>query len=137
MGKLCVVFAVLSALALGACSGDVGPTGPAGPAGAMGPAGPQGPPGLDGTSASILFGIVTIDAGGGASLTATNAQVETSVINCYTSDSNTGPWLVVADAYTITDTAFCGAANVGADLVITLLRGNPGWFFLATIVLVP
>ena len=143
MRKLCVVFAVLSVLALGACSGDAGPTGPAGPAGAtgtagaMGPAGPQGPPGLDGASASILFGIVTIDGAGAATLTATNAQVETSVINCYTSDSNTGPWLVVADAYTITDTAFCGAANVGADLAVTLLRGNPGWFFLATIVTVP
>ncbi len=128
---------VLSVLTFAACSGDAGPTGPAGPAGAIGPAGPQGPPGLDGTSASILFGIVTIDGTGAAILTATNAQVETSVINCYTSDSNTGPWLVVADAYTITDTAFCGAANVGADLVITLLRGNPGWFFLATIVTVP
>jgi len=84
-----------------------------------------------------LFGIVTIDATGGATLTATNAQVETSVVNCYTSDSNTGPWLVVADAYTLTDTAFCGASNIGADLVIILLRGIPGWFFLATIVTVP
>ena len=124
---------VLSVLAFAACSGDAGPTGPAG---AIGPAGPQGPPGLDGTSASILFGIATIDDTGGATLTATNTQIETSVINCYSSDSNTGPWLVVADAFSDTGSSFCGASNVGADLVIILLRGNPGWFFLATIVTV-
>ena len=139
MRKLHVVFAVLTMLALTACSGDAGPTGPAGPAGqtgAMGPAGPQGPPGLDGASASILFGIVTIDATGGASLTATNAQVETSLINCFESSSNTGPWLVVADGFSATSSV-CVVSNVGLDLVITLLQGIPGWFFLATIVTVP
>ncbi len=131
---------VLSVLALAVCTGDVGPTGPAGTAGAtgaVGPAGPTGPAGLDGTSASIRFGIVVIDASGEAILSATGAQVESSVINCYTSSSNTGPWLVVADAFTITGSPYCGAGNVGSDMVIGLLRGIPDWYFLATIVTVP
>ena len=135
MRKLSIVFAVLTALTLAACSGDVGPTGPAGAPGTIGPAGPQGPPGLDGTSASISFGIATIDSTGEAMLTATNAQIETTVLNCYTSDSMSGPWLVVADGLSATN-QFCGASNVGADLSVTLIGGIPGWFFLATIVTV-
>ena len=128
---------VLSVLALAVCTGDVGPTGPAGATGAVGPAGPTGPAGLDGTSASIRFGIVVIDASGEAALSATGAQVESSVINCYTSTSNTGPWLVVADAWSTTGSPFCGAFNVGADMAIVLLRGTPGWYFLGTVVTVP
>ena len=129
---------VLCALVLASCSGDTGPAGPAGPTGAtgaIGPVGPQGIPGLDGTSASISFGIVTIDTGGVGVLTATNAQIETSVINCYESDSNTGPWLTVADGFSDTS-SFCAASNSGPDLVIILLQGIPGWFFLATVVTV-
>ena len=129
---------VLGVLAFVACSGDAGPTGPAGPAGptgAMGPAGSQGPPGLDGTSASISFGIVLIDAFGDASLVATDAEVETSVINCYTSFLNTGPWLILG---TETNVGIgCFAENVGVDVFISIVNGDPGWFFLVTMVTVP
>lgn len=128
----------LVACGLVACKGDAGPTGPAGPAGqtgAMGPAGPQGSPGLDGASAVISFGIQVIDGTGVATLIAENAQAETAVINCYTSDSVIGPWLVVADASGGTS-SFCGVSNIGTDFVVILVDGIPGWFFMATMVTV-
>ncbi len=123
---------ILSALAFGACSGDAGPTGPAGPAG---PAGPQGPPGLPGVSASISWGMVTLDAGGGGVITFTGAQVNSSVITCYTSSSASGPWIVVAVDFVFGQS--CGASNSGSDLVVIMINGVPGWFFLATAVTVP
>jgi len=113
--------------------------GPTGPAGATGPAGPQGIPGLDGTSASISFEIATIASTGSVSVVFANAQVETSVINCYTSpsaSSTSNAWLAVADGDD--GGSYCGAGNLsGGNLGIALLRGIPGWFFLATLVRVP
>jgi hypothetical protein len=123
---------VLSVLAFTACSGDAGPTGPAGPAGPAGPTGaigPQGPAGLD---SSVIWGTEVIDGAGNAVLTATNVQVETSVINCYTSDSLAGPWLVVATD--VGSGLACGAQNSGANLAVALVGGVPGWFFLVTLV---
>ena len=119
MGKLLVV---LGALTIAACAGDTGPAGPAGP---------QGPPGLDGTLASVSFGIVVIDGAGDAELIATNAQVETSVINCYTGPSVAGPWILIAADV---DAIVCGAENVGSNMLVALAGGIPGWFFLATII---
>lgn len=123
---------VLSVLALVACSGDAGPTGPAGVAG---PAGPQGPPGLPGVSASISWGMVTLDASGGGVITFTGAQVTSSVITCYTSSSSAGPWLVVALDFVFGQS--CGALNSGSDLLVIMINGVPGFFFLATAVTVP
>ena len=135
MSKVLILLAVFS---LAACSGDAGPAGPTGATGttgAIGPAGPQGPPGLDGTSASISFGIVVIDALGDATLLAANAQVETSVLNCYTSNSSSGPWIAIS--FDTGSGISCTAFDVGADMTITLLGGIPGWFFLVTLVTVP
>ena len=121
-------------LALAGCKGDVGPVGPAGPAGpagAQGIPGDQGPPGLPGAPAEIWWGIVTLDAAGEGGIIFADAQVEGSVITCYTSDSSAGPWLVIA-----TDTfssIACGAFNSGPDLVVALVGGVQGWFLLVTL----
>ena len=129
---------VLTALAFAACSGDTGPTGPAGPAG---PTGATGPAGLDGTSAVITWDVATIDASGDAALIALNAQIETSVINCYTGVSLLGPWIAIAFDSDGGSTIACGATNVLTDLLIELPGGVPGcvpgWFFLVTMVQVP
>ena len=127
---------VLSALAFVGCSGDTGPTGPAGPTGstgAIGPVGPTGPAGLDGASALISWGMVVLDSGGDGTITFTNTQVAGSVVNCYTSSSADGPWLLKADGATI----FCGSGDSGTSLLVSLLDGIPGWFFLATVAAVP
>ena len=126
---------VLSLLAFLACTGDAGPTGPAGPTGAMGAmgaTGATGPQGLPGLGSSVIWGTQVIDGAGEAVLIATNVQVETSVINCYTSSSLAGPWLLIA-----TDVGAglaCGAQNSGADVLIGLVGGTPGWYFLVTLV---
>ncbi|KKL71348.1 hypothetical protein LCGC14_2095820 [marine sediment metagenome] len=124
-----ILFAVLVG-----CKGDVGPMGPAGtqgPTGAQGVPGDTGPPGLPGAPATIWWGIVTLDANGEGGVLFTDAQVESSTITCYTSNSSAGPWLVVA-----TDVTFglsCWADNIGADLLVGLAGGDPGWFFLVTL----
>ena len=123
---------VLGVLALASCSGDTGPTGPAGVAG---PQGPQGPPGLPGAPAEISWGMVTLNGSGGGVITFTDTQVTSSVITCYTSDSSLGPWIVVAVEFTF-DLA-CGASNSGPDLLVIMVNGVPGWFFLATAATAP
>ena len=122
---------VLSLLAFAACSGDAGPTGPAGPAG---PTGATGPAGLDGSSAWITWNVATIDAFGDAALIAKNSQIETSVINCYTSDSLLGPWIAIAFSSDGGSSIACHSTNVGTDLLLELVGGVAGWFFLATMV---
>lgn len=129
-----LILTVLLALAIGACKGDVGPTGPAGPqgpTGAQGVPGDPGPPGLPGASATIWWGIATLDANGEGSLLFSDAQVEGSVITCYLGDSSAGPWLVIATD--VTSGLACGVSNVGPDLLVMLIGGVPGWFFLVTL----
>ena len=117
---------VLSVAVLAACSGDAGPTGPAG---AAGPAGPAGPQGLPGTPAQFAWDTVVLDGSGDGVITFTNAQIETSVWNCYISDTAAGPWLLLAND----GVTFCGAFNIGTSLVVTMINGVAGWVFLATI----
>ena len=125
------LLAVPLALAIGGCEGPIGPAGPQGPAGAQGVPGDQGPPGLPGASASLWWGVVTLDVNGEGAILFSDAQVETSVITCYTSDSVAGPWLVIATD--VTSGLACGAVNVGPDLVVALVGGVPGWFLLVTL----
>ena len=76
--------------------------------------------------------MVTLDASGDGTITFTGTQVASSVITCYTSDSASGPWLIVADGFSSTS-SFCGAGDSGADLVVVMINGIPGWFFMATV----
>ena len=122
------LLAVSLALAIGGCEG---PIGPAGPQGAQGVPGDQGPPGLPGAPASLWWGVVTLDINGEGVILFSDAQVETSVITCYTSDSSVGPWLVIATD--VTAGIACGSGNVGPDLLVGLVGGVPGWFFLVTL----
>lgn len=120
---LCIrLLGVLLALAVGACEGPAGPAGPQGD---------QGPPGLPGAPASLSWGIVTLDSNGDGSVLFSDAQVETSVITCYTSNSSAGPWLVIATD--VTSGMACGASNIGSDLGVALVGGIPGWFLLVTL----
>lgn len=112
-------------------TGCEGPVGPAGPAGIQGIPGDQGPPGLPGASAEIWWGIVTLDANGEGGVLFPDAQVEGSVITCYTSNSSAGPWLVVATD--LSSGLACEAVNSGADLAVALIGGVPGWFLLVTL----
>ena len=126
-------FLIMTVLAFAACSGDVGPTGPAGPAGATGPAGLTGPQGLAGLDASFIFGMVTVDGIGRASVTFPNAQIESSIINCYISTTSVGPWLSIPDGFWITDSEFWLVDNNGSDLDVFLVNGTPSWLFLVTL----
>lgn len=108
-----------------------GPVGPQGPQGSAGPQGIQGPPGLPGVSAEIWWGRVVLDANGEGTVVFPDAQVEGSVVSCYTSNSSTGPWLTIAtDVYADIS---CGAMNSGSDLLIMMNGGIPNWYFLATL----
>ena len=122
------VFSTAAALLFVAgCSGDIGPTGPGGPQGPIGPTGPQGP---QGASAEIQSQMVLIGSGGTAVLRFTGLQVASSVVTCWISDSTAGPWLGIS-----TDTSAgisCGVVNSGSDLLVLLVGGIPGWWFLAT-----
>ncbi len=60
----------------------------------------------------------------------TGLQVESTVVTCWISDSTAGPWLGIS-----TDTSAgisCGVVNSGSDLLVLLVGGIPGWWFLAT-----
>ena len=123
-----LILAVFLVLSLSACEGPVGPTGPQGAAGAQGV---QGPPGLPGAPAGIRWGILVLDADGEGTLRFSNAQVRSSVVNCYTSSTSAGPWLAVAGA---SGTGiFCGVGDLGSDLGVSMLGGISGWSFLATV----
>jgi hypothetical protein len=68
----------------------------------------------------------------------TNAQVETSVVNCYISDSTQGPWLKVAlDTNPNFAGTSCGVMNSGSSMRVALINGIPGWWFLATAAMAP
>ena len=113
----------LSVLAFAACKGDVGPTGPAGPAGA---------------DASFSADTVQIPTGNStATITFTNAKVETSIINCFTSLNLSGPWLFVATDSNLLLTMFCRAQNVGADVEVVIINGVSEWYLLATLARAP
>ena len=120
------IAVVLLALCAG-CSGDVGPTGPGGPQGPIGPAGQQGPPGA---SASVQSQMIRIGSGGSAVLRFTGLQVESTVVNCWMSDDVAGPWLGIATD--VGSGLSCGVSNSGSDLLVLLVGGVPGWWFLAT-----
>jgi len=121
------ISAVLLVLSFGACEGPVGPTGPAGQQGL------QGPPGLPGAPATIRWGTDTIDSDGEAGVRFTGAQVKGSVVNCYFSPSSSGPWQALAGASGAVGKPWCGALDSGADLLVVIFAGPPGWVFLATV----
>jgi hypothetical protein len=75
---------------------------------------------------------VQLDGNGEGTLVFPDAQIEGSVITCYTSNSSTGPWLVIAtDTY---EGIACGAVNNGSDMLVMMTGGVPYWYFLATLV---
>ncbi len=114
-------------LVLAACSGDTGPTGPGGPQGPVGPAGPQGP---QGASADVQSQMVQLDASGDGVLRFVGFQVESTVVTCWMSDTPAGPWLGIATD--VGSGISCGVSNSGSDLLVILIGGVPGWWFLAT-----
>lgn len=100
-----------------------GPTGPEGP---QGPAGPQGPP----SELVVQLRTATIDGDGLARVVFPKFQVETTIVNCWL--SNTGEaWLLVG---TDINGPVCGAGNLADALEVVLLGGVPGWIFMATAV---
>ena len=76
--------------------------------------------------------MVQIASDGTAALLFLGLQVETTVLNCWISETVAGPWLSVATDV-LTGLA-CGASNSGSDLFVLLIGGPPGWQFLATVV---
>ena len=73
----------------------------------------------------------TINGAGSAVVSFDNTQVETSVITCYMSDSTAGPWLVIATD--VGSSISCASQNSGTSLRVALIKGVPGWWFLATV----
>ena len=128
---MCKLVILVVLIAVVACEGAVGPTGPAGPAGQTGATGLQGPPGLNGASADISWGIVTLDGDGGGVITFVDAQITSSVVTCYISATMAGPWILVASGFT--GNQACSASNSGANLLIRMTDGPPGVLFLATV----
>ena len=75
---------------------------------------------------------MTLDDSGSGTVVFQDAQAETSVVSCYTSNSPSGPWIAKAgDAvgyYT------CGCMNSGSDLLVMIAGADAFWYFLATLV---
>ena len=126
-------MAAVLLLVLAGCSGDdgaTGPTGPAGPTGATGLEGATGPEGPPGASAEVQSQMIQIGTDGSAGLNFTGLQVESTVVTCWMSDSTGGPWLAIASD--VSANIACGTLDSGPDLLVLLIGGVPGWWFLAT-----
>ena len=93
----------------------------------MGPAGPQGPP------ATVVWGVDIVDALGEAQVNFPGYAVGTSVINCYHSPAG-GPWQLISDGHATSANPWCFIDQVGADLLVGLFQGVPGWEFLVTVI---
>jgi hypothetical protein len=127
-----IVTLLALAFLISACEGPMGPVGPSGVQGA------QGPQGLPGEAAQIAWDRIRLGSDGGGVISFSNAQVETSVVNCYISDSTNGPWLKVAfDTNPNFSGTSCGVANSGNSMRVILINGIPGWWFLATAAVAP
>jgi hypothetical protein len=74
-----------------------------------------------------------LGANGEGTLVFPDAQVEGSVVSCYTSDSPTGPWYIVASEL-IAFGIICDMENSGSDMLVTMSGGFPYWYFLATLI---
>jgi hypothetical protein len=122
--KIVTMFAL--AILIAACEGP------------MGPQGPQGPQGLPGVPAEIAWDQVRLNSDGHGVITFSNAQVETSVANCYISDNSNGPWIKIAfDTNPNYDSTSWGVGNSGTSMRVIMINGIPGWWFLATAAVAP
>lgn len=124
------VSAALVVLLLSACAGAEGP---AVPQGATGPQGPPGAPAPAGASRLIYVGLIPAGGSVSAMLPASAGTSASSppAVSCWTSNSNAGPWLAVADGYSSTS-AYCGVGNSGGVWTVLLLPGTPGWYAAIT-----
>jgi hypothetical protein len=121
-------IALFALVVLAACKGADGATGPQGPAGPQGPPGPQGPAGsLNRADASGTFG----SSGSFTGLLPASATANGRVpaISCYTS-SDSRTWLAVAQIPSSSLQTYCGLTGIGtASPGITIVNGNPGWYY--------
>jgi hypothetical protein len=119
---------LVALVAFAACKGADGATGPQGPAGPAGPPGPQGPAGsLNRADATGVFG----GSGAFTGLLPASATAGGRVpaISCYTS-SDGRTWLAVAQTPSSSFATYCGLTGIGtASPGITIINGNPGWFY--------
>jgi len=74
--------------------------------------------------------MIRLDTNGDGALRFTGLQVESTVVTCWISDSTAGPWLGIATD--LGSGLSCGVSNSGSDLLVVLIGGAPGWWFLAT-----
>lgn len=97
-----------------------------------GSTGPQGPQGLPGAAEFTLRSEVSqVMSDGTAMVMFPEAQMETSIISCWTAETLRGSiWISIAfDSGVI----LCGARDVNFDLVVQLAGGIPDWYFLVTL----
>lgn len=117
MRRACSAVLALACAFLLACEGPMGPEGPEGPQGPPGPAGEfymeSAQVGSDGT-ATVVFG---------------GLSVEGTVVTCYLSDTQSGPWVVVG---TDLEGVTCGVENEAGGLRVSVIFAPTGWYFMAT-----
>lgn len=129
--RMAIALLLIAALSVLGCEGDTGPMGPKGDQGEQGEKGDPGERGEKGDPGKVTMHVrtATVQGDGTASVTFHGLQIESTIVNCWLSETSAGPWLKIGMDL---DGPTCGAGNDGGDLFVVLLDGVPGWVFMAT-----
>jgi hypothetical protein len=122
-----VCFALVVAVS---CEGPVGPAGPVGPQGLVGPQGPAG-------QVLVRSALTQADTDGLALGVVSQTKVNGLIVQCWTSDNSSGPWLEIAFAFDDTTpqgTSSCLMQQDGADVDVLAVTDANWWVLFVAIV---
>lgn len=115
-------------------AGPQGPVGPAGPAGPAGPTGPTGPAGPPGHTKLVLSGQFPTSDGVDVQLPlAAGTLSSPPAVTVYHSPSAAGPFLTIADGFSLTS-PYWGLAAGAAGLQVRIRNVVAGWHYRVVVI---